>query len=480
MVDIEEFKLAHKDELLKLSFYDLEVLFGKFDYESLYTIMQMEHYLDDIKHVIEQKMDVSIISHLTYNLNIQLLHCYNKTKEYYDASRFYLLGDHGMDIRERIKEYQEKENEIKNLINNFNEISLFEIHCAHPADFLAAEHYRRGIEDKNKPLLNLERQLAFMNGVQLLKCLIYLLDLTDGKLLDIRNGLTYESNETLEFVYDLNFVYYADTYWEDELKKFRITIKNELMDEVTPQNIHGCYQHLLYNFKENEIGAVWADNVASISDLAYELKLKNLTYSQWGYYFKTIFQLEELKRWKNELKIAISSTKSRSKAKQVNKQKPRETMTFKSGKNVLEGHLTLLFRKLVKDGWIEGNEADFKALFSGKRDEDCVLTWSGEYGKANLVKLIMELDKAGLIVVPKGYAITPILEGHFKDNSGQWLSGLDKMNTPSTKALTVIHECIKLLKTEPRRLMDGDYQDNEDFQSIYDSYDHQDLQLHQR
>ena len=167
--------------------------------------------------------------------------------------------------------------------------------------------------------------------------------------------------------------------------------------------------------------------------------------------------------------------------KQVkNKQKPRETMTFKSGKNVLEGHLTLLFRKLVKDGWIEGNEADFKALFSGKRDEDCVLTWSGKYGKANLVKLIMELDKAGLIVVPKGYAITPILEGHFKDNSGQWLSGLDKMNTPSTKALTVIHECIKLLKTEPRRLMDGDYQDDEDFQSIYDPYDHQDLQLHQR
>ena len=104
MVNIEEFKLAHKDELLKLSFYDLEVLFGKFDYESLYTIMQMEHYLDDIKHVIEQKMDVSIISHLTYNLNIQLLYCYNKTKEYYDASRFYLLGDHGMDIRERIKE----------------------------------------------------------------------------------------------------------------------------------------------------------------------------------------------------------------------------------------------------------------------------------------------------------------------------------------------------------------------------------------
>ena len=480
MVNIEEFKLSHKDELLQHSFHDLEVLFGKFDYESQYTIMQMEHYLDDIKHVIEQKMDVSIISHLTYNLNIQLLHCYNHTKDYYDASRLYLLGDHGVNIQERIKDYQKKEKEIKDLVNTFNEINLFEIHCAHPADFLAAEHYRRGIEDKNKPLLNLERQLSFMNGVQLLKCLIYLLDLTEGKLLDIRNGITFEPKETLEFVYDLNCVYYADNYWEDDLKNFRIVISNELMDEVTPQGLHGCYQHLLYDFKTNELGAIWVDNAASISDLTYELKLKNLTYSQWEYYFKTIFQLEELKRWKDELKKATGSSKTRSKIRQVERQKTRETMTFKSGKNVLEGHLTLFFRKLVKDGWIEGNEADFKALFSGKRDEDCVLTWSGKYGKANLVKLIMELDKAGLIVVPKGYAITPILEGHFKDNSGQWLSGLDKMNTPSTKALTVIHECIKLLKTEPRRLMDGDYQDNEDFQSIYDPYDHQDLQLHQR
>lgn len=466
MVNIEEFKLAHKDELLKLSFYDLEVLFGKFDYESLYTIMQMEHYLDDIKHVIEQKMDVSIISHLTYNLNIQLLHCYNKTKEYYDASRFYLLGDHGMDIRERIKEYQEKENEIKNLINNFNEISLFEIHCAHPADFLAAEHYRRGIEDKNKPLLNLERQLSFMNGVQLLKCLIYLLDLTDGKLLDIRNGLTYESNETLEFVYDLNFVYYADTYWEDELKKFRITIKNELMDEVTPQNIHGCYQHLLYNFKENEIGAVWADNVASISDLAYELKLKNLTYSQWGYYFKTIFQLEELKRWKNELKIAISSTKSRSKIGQVERKKTRETMTFKRASSVLDGHLTVLFNLLTKAGWIEGNEADFKALFSGRRDEDCIITWSDKFGKAALFTLFNVLSQEELVIIPDGFGISSILQGHFKDKTGQWLSGLDKGNKAHAAAMPVIWECVKILKAG----LNGYFDNEEDTSGVYDPF----------
>ena len=45
--------------------------------------------------------------------------------------------------------------------------------------------------------------------------------------------------------------------------------------------------------------------------------------------------------------------------------KPCETMTFRRKGSVLEGHLTLLFNKLAKEGWIEGNEASFKALFSG-------------------------------------------------------------------------------------------------------------------
>lgn len=352
MVNIEEFKLAHKDELLQHSLRDIVVLSGKFDYEAQYTIMQMNNYLYDVKHVIDQKMDVSIISHLTYNLNIQLLHCYNRTKDYYDASRYYLLGDHGIDMVGLIKDFQEKEDQIKNRINSFNKISLFEIYCAHPADFLAAEHYRRGIEDKNKPLLNLERELAFMNGAQLLKCLVYLMELTEKKILDIRNGITYETNETLELVYDLNYVFYAEHYWINESAQYRTYVsEGELMDEVTPQGLQDCYKQTLSDFKTNDTGKVWAENSASKSELTYELKRFNLTIEKWQYFFKPIFKLEELKRWKNELKSSAKSAKSKQKKSLVEKQeKPRETMTFKKGKNVLDGHLVLLFNKLTKEG----------------------------------------------------------------------------------------------------------------------------------
>lgn len=164
------------------------------------------------------------------------------------------------------------------------------------------------------------------------------------------------------------------------------------------------------------------------------------------------------------------------------KENPRasERMTFKRKGNVLEGHLTLLFNKLAKEGWIEGNEADFKALFSGKRDDSCMLTWLGLFGKSTLVELFRQLLKAGLITIAEGFTLSAILEGHFMDKSGQNLKGLDKGDTPNEKALPVINECVKLLQADPQRLICGDYEEDEDFLLSFDSYDHQDLHLHRR
>ena len=161
-------------------------------------------------------------------------------------------------------------------------------------------------------------------------------------------------------------------------------------------------------------------------------------------------------------------------------EKPRETMTFGRRSAVTEGHIVLLYQKLVKEGWIEGNDADFKALFSGKRDEDCQLTWKGLYGKGTLVELFKRFLVEGLVKVAEGFTLPAILEGHFKDINGAWLTGLDKGNGANDKALPIITECVKLLKASPDQLIYGAYDDDEDFKSEYDPFDHQDLNLHKR
>ena len=177
-------------------------------------------------------------------------------------------------------------------------------------------------------------------------------------------------------------------------------------------------------------------------------------------------------------KASNKAKKSAAKKKADTPQKPRESMTFGRKNGVIDAHFALLYQKLDKEGWIKGNEADFKALFSGKRDEDCVLTWQGSYGKSTLVELFKQFVEKGLVTVASGFTLPAILEGHFKDSEGQWLTGLDKGNAANDKAQPFIQECVKLLKTDPQRLITGDYDDDEDFKSVYDPYDHQDLQYH--
>lgn len=172
-------------------------------------------------------------------------------------------------------------------------------------------------------------------------------------------------------------------------------------------------------------------------------------------------------------------------AKRARQQKPardRELMTFRRKGSVTEGHLTILHSKLIDEGWIDGIEGDFKALFSGERDEACCVTWLGKYGNGTLVELFRQLVGEGLVIVPKGYSLPYILEGHFKDQEGKWLTRLDKGDKANEKALPVIEECVDLLKMNVKQLLQklrGDMMDgDEDFQSKYDPFDHQDLNIH--
>lgn len=158
--------------------------------------------------------------------------------------------------------------------------------------------------------------------------------------------------------------------------------------------------------------------------------------------------------------------------------KPRETMTFKRKSGVTGAHLLLLYIKLTKEQWIDGNEADFKALFSGKRDEDCQLTWKAPFGKGTLVALFKRLADEGLIALPPNFTLPAILEGHFQDSSGKWLTGLDKGDSCNGKALPFIDECVKLLKADPEKLAGG--ADCDETLSEYDRFDRQDMHWHKR
>ncbi|MDT3387795.1 MAG: hypothetical protein LIR46_08565 [Bacteroidota bacterium] len=191
----------------------------------------------------------------------------------------------------------------------------------------------------------------------------------------------------------------------------------------------------------------------------------------------------ELQRCVRELEksdetiLSSQQQKSKTKAK-IQKIKEREKITFKKKSSVLDGHLKLLFFRLAKEQWIDGNEADFKHLFSGKNDS-CEFLWLGKYGKGTLVYLFKELLKAGLISIPDGFTLSAILEGHFKDKAGTWITGLDKGDKPNDKAKPFIEESVKLLSTDLEDLMSQLQGESESFEEHYDPYDSE-LKLHNK
>lgn len=156
----------------------------------------------------------------------------------------------------------------------------------------------------------------------------------------------------------------------------------------------------------------------------------------------------------------------------------RKLMTFKK-KNITDGHLTVLFMKLAQEGWIEGDEESFKSLFFGK-NANCVIVWTGKVGKSTLLYLFKQLIKEGFIELKAGFTVAHVLEDHFKNKEGVWLSGLDKGDAPNKKAMPVVEECLSIMRFTPDNLLDSARDMSNDYADDYDRFDTQDMRLHRR
>lgn len=169
-------------------------------------------------------------------------------------------------------------------------------------------------------------------------------------------------------------------------------------------------------------------------------------------------------------------------------------VTFRK-RGIVNGHLTLLYKELTEDGWIDTRttEDEFLDLFADTRN-DCRIIWSGKYGKSTLVYLFCQLCLEELIELPKGYTLSHILEAHFVDTDGHPLTNLDHGDPYNKQAEPIVKGYIHTMKSAPGRrsrsvrmeslsgdrFRDTDYTDPGGLGDAYDPFDHQDLRLHNK
>ena len=242
----------------------------------------------------------------------------------------------------------------------------------------------------------------------------------------------------------------------------------QLTDQpAKPQYIHEQHNHGCQQFFGPVTGCVFAMPGANVYQTQSSTKTKTDSSSK-----------------KSSSLPDVSAAKIK-KARQNKKTAARELMTFRS-RGVHEQCLKLLYQQMVKDEWIEARTTcnDFIELFSGDRSEG-IIYWSGKYGKGTLVCLFRLMEVEGLIEHDEAFTLPKILMGHFVDTNGQALTNLDNGDPANEKAGCEMQDYIKILKYNPARAIRKRHADEDDdfgpqYGDAYDSYDHQDLHLHNK
>ena len=120
-------------------------------------------------------------------------------------------------------------------------------------------------------------------------------------------------------------------------------------------------------------------------------------------------------------------------------------MTFKLN-GISMGHIELLRQKLCKVGWIPADTqpGDFTNLFTGKSN-NAKVKWL--IGVGNLVFLFQVMEEQNKIIVPENFTRNQILEHHFTDDDGIYLSGLHSGKV-AKKCQPIVVECFNILQID--------------------------------
>ena len=295
---------------LEFDFEERAELIDKHKKELLYICRQLKGFNKDVAHVILNRMPISMISNLAYNLEHNLVSCLIGMTVYDYLSTSYLLGENYNDNYRLWKIYTKFAKETETLINNLEEENVFEID-EYPAieNLIAPPNSGKSAV---RSLLNLEHMLSKINGNGLFNALLNTLRSIANRLEIIKTGLHNLTDEDFELIYQANYNFYKINYWPSEVKNFRLHIEEHYFPRK--DNKIDVLNKLLwdetYQFEQTETGRLWKEHIHDKKALYFEMKKTEFTENQWKYFFKKICCFEEFKCWINELEQGNISCKT--------------------------------------------------------------------------------------------------------------------------------------------------------------------------
>lgn len=302
-VVIQELEQKYEGKELKYNLETRDRICLKYDAMASYILEVLEHYEFDVKSILDFGLSKSMISHLTYNLVLQLIYYLDHIQEYQYVLVYYLLDERYKTNSKYLDDFENDINTVGTLLENLESDSFFNSE-SYKSDYAFDKEYLKGrLGKQKKPKFRLEKSISYLNGEQLLGCAQNLLTFVRDEFYTIKNGTTYYKMDFFAQVYDLNYLHYAKKIWPTKREQFRSHIANDLLrGDVTADRLDKEYRDISKDFRTNKMGEIWEKCSPDKGKIGYEMKLNATNNVQWDYFFSNIFKMEEIDRWIEELK----------------------------------------------------------------------------------------------------------------------------------------------------------------------------------
>lgn len=307
MENIEESALFNSKKLLftsgslEFGLEERAVMIEHHKRELIYICRQLKSFKKDVEHIILNRMPLSMVSNLAYNLVHNLVSCYVGLTIYEYLTTAYLLSENYNDNYRLWKIYTKFAKEIEDLIENLEKENVFNI-----GEESAVENLMPTINSEKhavRSLLNLEHILSKINGEGLFHALIHYLRTINNSLERIKTGLNDLTDDDFNTIYIANYNHYKESYWPSEVIQFRHHIEVNYFrrnhDKIE------ILEKLLWDdksqFKQDGTGRLWWEYFDDKKRLYFEMRRAGLNDEQWKYFFKNICRFEEYEKWIDEL-----------------------------------------------------------------------------------------------------------------------------------------------------------------------------------
>lgn len=289
--DVLQFDLEERNDLI-----------DKHKIEVKYICKLVNNYVGDVAHILYNRMPISMISNLTFNLVHNLASCYVGLTVYDYLQTAYLIDEDYDANYELWKDFSQCARKIEKMISNLTDENIFNIDepssCENLQPIVGAE--------KRVPLslLNLQHMLSKLNGESLFVALLDNISGIESRLEIIKSGINNLTDDDFETIYNANYALYVENYWPCEGKNFRHHIEEHYFNEreTKIETLSKLLRDEKYDFERDGTGALWRDFFHDKKTLYFEMRKAKTDENQWKYFFKRICRFEEYEKWIEELK----------------------------------------------------------------------------------------------------------------------------------------------------------------------------------